>query len=96
VYVGPDGQPVDRNGDPIGPPGTIVSEEDGFITAPNGERFTPQGTPYPDNIPPGVTLGPDGVPRTASTGQPVGGRGTTMNATGAIIGPNGALLCVCT
>jgi hypothetical protein len=91
VYVGPDEQPVDRAGKPIGPPGTIVNEE-GYIEAPNGDRYTPQGTAYPRNVPAGITLGPDGVPRKAGTNEPVGPRGTTMDPTGVIKGPDGALL----
>lgn len=87
VYVGPDGAPLNREGLPIGDPGTMINEE-GFIEAPNGTIFTPQGDILMvDNLDPGVSVGPDGVPRNAS--GPIGPRGTRALQDGTILGPEG-------
>lgn len=93
VYVGPDGQPVDRDGNPIGPAGTGIDNE-GYIADPDGTRYTPQGTILnEDNLPEGVVVGPDGVPRTAD-GDPIGPRGTTISEDGSIVDSTGVSLNV--
>lgn len=47
VYIGPDGNPVDRTGVAIGPPGTRLDAE-GFIVGPGGERYLPDGSGFPN------------------------------------------------
>lgn len=89
MYVGPDGRPVDRDGNPIGGPEGTTLDAEGFIMAPNGTRYTPQGDILNvDDLPQGITVGADGVPRNSSTGAPIGARGTRAVGS-SILDPSG-------
>lgn len=88
MYVGPDGVPVDRDGNVIVEGGTL--DDEGFIVGPNGQRYTPQGQVLNvDQLPDGVTVGADGVPRSTTDGEPTGPRGTSVSSNGTIAGPDG-------
>ena len=60
VYLGPDGAPVDRSGEPIvdADGNATMLDSEGFIVDASGKRYQPDGTDAPsaDSLPEGTSL----------------------------------------
>lgn len=98
LFVDADGNPLDRAGEPIA--GAMIDQVTGFVM--NGSMpLGPDGEVIPDEIsyPESITVGPDGVPRSANGTSPVpcgretaeciGEPGSSITEFGILLDPSG-------